>query len=241
MTREGQGVTLIPLSVRTGDFHGGGSEGHRGPWPSTAAASSPSTASASSWRSEPRRGRSNQKGEQKRYRLKRKSRGESLCFLRGRRAELCSFSAPPHFSARFSHKKSHISICWTLQKPHISIFLEIKKSHKAIADEKICCGVGPPRAAAPAAGDRAAGGASPSPTTEGEMRVSPSRRRSPSVSFADSSTGGGAKGDTMDGPYDGGRNVRIPQSPSQAPPTAPFRQGGQNRGRRRLDRTRRRW
>ncbi len=46
------------------------------------------------------------------------------------------------------------------------------------------------------------------------MRVSPSLRRSPSVSFADSSPGGGAKGDTMDGPYDGGRNVRIPQSPS---------------------------
>ena len=45
------------------------------------------------------------------------------------------------------------------------------------------------------------------------MRVSPSLRRSPSVSFADSSPGGGAKGDTMDGPYDGGRNARIPQLP----------------------------
>ena len=99
-------------------------------------------------------------------------------------------------------------------KPHISIFLEIKKSHKAIAIEKICCGVGPPRAAAPAGGTGRREGQAPplrrrekcayppvaaaplqsalltvppegepratqwmAPMTEGEMCVSPSRRR----------------------------------------------------------------
>ena len=81
MTREGQGVTLIPLSVRTRDFPGGearATEG-RGPLLRRQALRPRQARRRRGMREAAQAERSEERTET--YRLKQKSRGESLCFF----------------------------------------------------------------------------------------------------------------------------------------------------------------